>query len=88
MPQKLAIDWTLPLTVERLMTLTGPLKGREIEESLAATGMLHMAKAEVQHLSGGEFQRALLARAIARKPDCSSWTSRCRESIFSGEIAL
>ncbi|RYD18641.1 MAG: ATP-binding cassette domain-containing protein, partial [Verrucomicrobiaceae bacterium] len=24
-PQKLSIDWTLPLTVERLMTLTGPL---------------------------------------------------------------
>ncbi|MCA1493779.1 metal ABC transporter ATP-binding protein [Sinorhizobium alkalisoli] len=87
-PQKLSVDWTLPLTVERLMTLTGPLKGREIEEALSATGMLHMAKAEVQHLSGGEFQRALLARAIARRPDLLVLDEPVQGVDFSGEIAL
>ena len=68
-PQKLAVDWTMPLTVDRLMTLTSSLKGAEIDAALEATGIRHLARAEVQHLSGGEFQRALLARAIARKPD-------------------
>ena len=63
-PQKLAIDWTLPLSVRRLMTLTGPLPEAEMMAALDSVGIAHLARAEVQHLSGGEFQRALLARAI------------------------
>jgi zinc transport system ATP-binding protein len=87
-PQKLAIDWTLPLTVERLMTLTGPLKAGEIADALSATGISHLARAEVQHLSGGEFQRALLARAVARKPDLLVLDEPVQGVDFTGEIAL
>lgn len=87
-PQKLTVDWTLPLTVKSLMTLTGPLNDRDMAKSLDQAGIAHMANAEVQHLSGGEFQRALLARAIARKPDLLVLDEPVQGVDFNGEIAL
>jgi zinc transport system ATP-binding protein len=68
-PQKLSIDWTLPLTVERLMTLTGRHSAADIDAALEAVGARRLLKAAVQELSGGEFQRVLFARAMIRKPD-------------------
>ncbi len=87
-PQKLQIDWTLPLTVRRLMTLTGPLSEADLVAALERAGIAHMRDAEVQHLSGGEFQRALLARAIARKPDLLVLDEPVQGVDFNGEIAL
>ncbi|HAX09322.1 MAG TPA: zinc ABC transporter ATP-binding protein ZnuC, partial [Marinobacter hydrocarbonoclasticus] len=37
--------------------------------ALERTGVAHLLDASVHHLSGGEKQRLLLARALARKPD-------------------
>ncbi|WP_439601016.1 ATP-binding cassette domain-containing protein [Devosia sp.] len=87
-PQKLSIDWTMPLTVRRLMSLTGSYPAAEIDAALAATGVAHLANAEVQHLSGGEFQRALLARAMIRKPDLLVLDEPVQGVDFSGEVAL
>lgn len=87
-PQKLAIDWTLPLTVDRLMTLTGPHARAQVQQALEAVGIAHLARAEVQHLSGGEFQRALLARAMVRRPDLLVLDEPVQGVDFSGEVAL
>ncbi len=87
-PQKINIDRTLPLSVERLMTLTGPLSRKEIDAALEAVGIPHLAKAETAHLSGGEFQRALMARALARKPDIMVLDEPVQGVDFSGEAAL
>ena len=87
-PQKLAIDWTLPLTVGRFMHLTGRVGHATADEAMAATGVDHLANAEVRNLSGGEFQRVLLARAIAREPDLLVLDEPVQGVDFNGEIGL
>ncbi|GHA30969.1 zinc import ATP-binding protein ZnuC [Devosia pacifica] len=87
-PQKLSIDWTLPLTVERLVTLTAAFAPHEVEAALRAVGAAHLKRAAVQDLSGGEFQRVLFARAMIRKPDLLVLDEPVQGVDFAGEIAL
>ena len=68
-PQKVSIDWTLPLRVKRFLNLNGTCSETEINTALAMTGTSHLLNSEVNSLSGGEFQRVLLSRAIAKKPE-------------------
>lgn len=87
-PQKLSIDWTLPLSVKRLMNLTARHTPAEVTAALEAVGIAHLANEEVQHLSGGEFQRALMARAMVRRPDLLVLDEPVQGVDFSGEVAL
>lgn len=87
-PQKLSIDWTLPLTVARFMQLTGSVTKASAAKALAATEAGHLADAEVRTLSGGEFQRVMLARAMAREPDLLVLDEPVQGVDFTGEIAL
>lgn len=87
-PQKLVIDWTMPLSVQRFMSLTNPLSKVQISQALEATGVAHLKEKQVRTLSGGEMQRVLLARAIARKPDLLVLDEPVQGVDFNGEIAL
>ena len=68
-PQRLAVSPTLPLSLRRLMTLTGPFAARDIDAALAAVGLERLGDPPVTTLSCGEFQRLLLARALIHRPD-------------------
>src|SRR5690606_24237433 len=87
-PQKLMIDWTLPMSVRRLLTLTGRYPPGDVEAVLAAVGIPHLAGAAVQHLSGGEFQRARHARAMIRRPVLLVLDEPVQGVDFSGDVAL
>jgi len=87
-PQKLNIDQTLPLTVRRLMNLSSCHDVGDIAAALEAVGIPDLADAQLQTLSGGEFQRALLARAIIGKPDLLVLDEPVQGVDFSGELAL
>ena len=65
-PQKLTIDWTLPLDVEHFFRLTSKPSNEAQYRAIEATGIAHLLNQELRSLSGGEFQRVLIARAIAR----------------------
>lgn len=87
-PQKLSIDWTMPLTVARFMQLTDRLPKVQVETALSRTGVSHLARSDMRTLSGGETQRVLLARAIAQKPDILVLDEPAQGVDFAGEIAL
>ena len=41
-PQKISIDWTLPLRVNDFMSLTENIKMMKINEALSLTGVMHL----------------------------------------------
>ncbi|MGE0232939.1 MAG: ATP-binding cassette domain-containing protein, partial [Flavobacteriaceae bacterium] len=82
------IDPTLPLNVERLMRLTGRHRADQIRNALEETGVPHLLKTPVRALSGGEFQRVLLARALIGKPDLLVLDEPVQGVDFTGEIVL
>ena len=85
MPQKIQIDPTLPMTVERFLQLGLPnqnvfqkLFGGQskaeyfntlINKTTDDLDITELLKQPIQKVSGGEMQRILLARALIRKPN-------------------
>ena len=87
-PQKISIDWTLPLRVYDFMLLTEDISEEAIDEALALTGVTHLKDKNLGNLSGGEFQRVLIARAISKKPELLVLDEPVQGVDYTGEIAL
>ena len=68
-PQRLQINPTLPLTMRRLLRLTKRYVRADIDHALTAVGLHRLGNPFVSTLSGGEFQRLLLAHALLARPD-------------------
>jgi zinc transport system ATP-binding protein len=68
-PQKLQIDPTLPLSVERFMSLPTRQSKPDVTVALKQAGVAELGRRQLSDLSGGQFQRVLLARALLNKPD-------------------
>ena len=87
-PQKISIDWTLPIRVLDFMTLTEELTQDQINSALNMTGVEHLKNKSLSNLSGGEFQRVLIARAISKQPELLVLDEPVQGVDFKGEIAL
>jgi zinc transport system ATP-binding protein len=68
-PQRLAIDPTMPLTARRFLSLPVRCSRAAADAALARVGMADVADRPMTGLSGGQFQRVLLARALLAEPD-------------------
>ena len=70
------------------MNLVEKYKINNVIEALSMTGIKHLIYEDVRNLSGGEFQRLLMARAIAKKPNFLVLDEPVQGVDYPGEIAM
>ncbi len=68
-PQRLAIDASLPITARRFLSLPRRVSDAAAAAALARVGVPEVAAQQMADLSGGQFQRVLLARALLAEPE-------------------
>ena len=68
-PQRLHIDPTLPMTVMRFLALPRRRARDALRAALERAGLPDLRHRQMADLSGGQFQRVLLARALMDAPD-------------------
>lgn len=87
MPQKIHLNQSLPLNVERFMKLSGGTK-QTISWAIELCGIAHLTGHSMHTLSGGELQRILLARALAIKPQLLILDEPVQGVDIAGQIEL
>jgi zinc transport system ATP-binding protein len=69
MPQRLTVESLMPLTVKRFLSLAPRATPAKCAEMAQELNLQHILVSPLQSISGGEFQRVLLARALLNEPD-------------------
>lgn len=67
-PQRVHIDDRIPISVRRFMSLPKRVSDNVVTSMLTRTGVNGLQNRQITRLSGGQFQRVLLARALLNDP--------------------
>jgi zinc transport system ATP-binding protein len=87
-PQRFAVDPTIPINVSRFLTLGVRASADAIARVLAEVGAEKLAQRPLSALSGGEFQRVSLARALIAEPQFLMLDEPVQGVDYSGEAQL
>jgi len=86
-PQRISLDKTLPMKVGRFLNLAQTSKQAR-DRALGQLSLAHLLNQQMAKLSGGELQRVLLARAIARQPDLLVLDEPLQGVDIAGQVKL
>ena len=87
-PQRFDVDRAIPMTVARFLRLSGPVSPDRMQAVLGEVGATGLAEQQLSNLSGGEFQRVVLARALVRNPGLLVLDEPVRGVDYVGEAEL
>ena len=87
-PQRFDVDAVIPMTVARFLALGDNVAPERIAEILSEVDAGHTSDRQLSHLSGGELQRVVLARALLRDPDLLVLDEPVQGVDYAGEAEL
>ena len=87
-PQRFEQEELLPLSVRRFIAMAGRRDRADAAAVLEEVGAAAVIDRQLANLSGGEFRRVLLARALLRDPDLLVLDEPVQQVDFSGQVAM
>ena len=87
-PQRFEQQELLPLSVRRFVAMAGRRAGGDAAAVLQEVGAAAAIDRQLSSLSGGEFRRVLLARALLRDPDLLVLDEPIQQVDFAGQMAM